>query len=89
MTNVLDLMLYSYAFMVSGLFIPVLIGLYGKRPNATAAISAMIIGGATTVGLTVSELKMPYELDPNIFGITASALVYFIISLTFNKLIKR
>jgi SSS family solute:Na+ symporter len=77
MTNVLELMLYSYAFMVSGLFIPVLVALYGKKPNSTAAIISMIIGGTTTVTLVVLSLKLPFGLDANIFGITASAVVYF------------
>jgi SSS family solute:Na+ symporter len=30
MQNVLELMLYSYAFMVSGLFVPVIGALFGK-----------------------------------------------------------
>jgi SSS family solute:Na+ symporter len=85
MTNVLDLMLYSYAFMVSGLFIPILVALYGKRPNSLAAISAMIVGGTTTVSLVISGLKLPLNLDANIFGITASVFVYFTINLIYKK----
>ena len=80
MTNVLELMLYSYAFMVSGLFVPVLAALFSKKPNATAAIGAMIIGGSTTVVLTTANIKLPLDLDANIFGIAASALVYLIFS---------
>lgn len=78
MTNVLDLMLYSYAFMVSGLFVPVLVALYGKKTNSTAAILAMIAGGSTTVLLTTLEVKLPLELDANIFGIMMSVVAYFI-----------
>ncbi|PKQ63829.1 sodium:solute symporter [Labilibaculum filiforme] len=77
MTNVLELMLYSYAFMVSGLFIPILVALYGKKPNSLAAILSMIIGGTTTVVLIVLKLDLPFGLDANIFGISASAFVYF------------
>lgn len=80
MTNVLELMLYSYAFMVSGLFIPILVALYGKRPNSLAAMLSMIIGGTTTVALIVSNLGLPFNLDANIFGITVSAIVYFSVS---------
>ncbi|MEN8121102.1 MAG: sodium:solute symporter family protein [Bacteroidota bacterium] len=79
MTNVLELMLYSYAFMVSGLFIPVLAALYGKKPNPTAAISAMIIGGTTTVVLNTLQIKLPFDLDANVFGITASAIVFVVV----------
>jgi len=85
MTNVLSLMLYSYAFMVSGLFIPILVALYGKKPNSIAAISAMIVGGTTTVSLVVSGLQLPLNLDANIFGISASAFVYFIVNIFFKK----
>ncbi len=79
MTNVLELMLYSYAFMVSGLFIPVLAALYGKNPNPLAATLAMIIGGTTTVALVVTGIRLPFDLDANIFGIGASAIIYFIV----------
>lgn len=76
MQSVLDLMLYSYAFMVSGLFIPVLGMLFLKKPKPTAAVFAMIGGGCTTLTLILSELDLPYELDANFFGITVSALLF-------------
>lgn len=79
MTNVLELMLYSYAFMVSGLFIPILVALYGKRPNSSAAILAMIVGGTTTVILIVMKAQLPFDLDANIFGISASTITYFLV----------
>jgi SSS family solute:Na+ symporter len=85
MTNVLELMLYSYAFMVSGLFIPILAALYGRRPDSLAAMLAMLIGGTTTVVLIVSGLKLPLDLDGNIFGIAASALVYVTIHALHKK----
>ncbi len=85
MTNVLELMLYSYAFMVSGLFIPVLVALYGKHPNSLAAILAMIVGGATTVTLVILDIRLPLDLDANIFGISASALTYFVVYLLRKK----
>jgi SSS family solute:Na+ symporter len=85
MTNVLDLMLYSYAFMVSGLFVPVLVALYARRKSIPAAIAAMIGGGATTVILSETNISLPFDLDPNVFGIGASALLYFVIaSLNFH-----
>ncbi|MEA3494613.1 MAG: sodium:solute symporter family protein, partial [Bacteroidota bacterium] len=82
MTNVLELMLYSYAFMVSGLFIPVLVALFTKNPSPNAAIAAMIVGGSTTVLLVVSGISLPFNLDANIFGIMASFVIY----LTINKI---
>jgi solute:Na+ symporter, SSS family len=79
MTNVLELMLYSYAFMVSGLFVPLLVALYGRKPNPAAALAAMIVGGTTTVSLVVSGAALPLGLDANVFGISASAIAYLII----------
>lgn len=79
--NVLDLMLYSYAFMVSGLFIPVVAGLIMKKPDITAAIIAMVGGGCLTVALTVieqvTEQSLPLHLDANVFGISF-ALISFV-----------
>lgn len=77
MTNVLDLMLYSYAFMVSGLFVPVLGALYLKKRAPLAAFVSMILGGGTTIVLIVLEKPLPFDLDPNIFGISISAIAFF------------
>ncbi|MGB0432354.1 MAG: sodium:solute symporter family protein, partial [Bacteroidia bacterium] len=77
--SVLDLMLHSYAFMVSGLFVPVVGFLVVKKPNSSAAFAAMLIGGLTTVCLIAFSIKMPWGLDANVFGITASALCFIII----------
>ncbi len=74
--NVLDLMLYSYSFMVSGLIIPVLAGLFAKRRSINGAFWSMVTGGSVTLILIVSQVKLPFELDANIYGITLAALVY-------------
>jgi len=76
MQNVLNLMLYSYAFMVSGLFVPVLGVLFLKNPSSKAALYAMLIGGVTTLTLIISELVLPFGLDANFFGIMLSAIVF-------------
>ncbi|MGK7397165.1 MAG: sodium:solute symporter family protein [Candidatus Cyclobacteriaceae bacterium M3_2C_046] len=85
MTNVLNLMLYSYAFMVSGLFIPVVGGIYWKKSSPTGAFSAMLLGGVTTVVLTVIKIPLPFNLDANFFGITISLIVFIVFSLIFPK----
>jgi solute:Na+ symporter, SSS family len=76
MENVLELMLYSYAFMVSGLLVPVIGAFYLKRRSPAAAFWAMLTGGGTTLFLTVSGMPLPLGLDPNIFGISASAITF-------------
>lgn len=79
MNSVLDLMLHSYAFMVSGLFVPVLGTLVFKKPNPKAAFFSMISGGTTTLVLILTQLQLPFGLDPNFFGITIAALFFLFI----------
>jgi SSS family solute:Na+ symporter len=82
MTSVLDLMLYSYAFMVSGLFVPVLGTLIYKKPNSSAALLSMIFGGSTTLLLILFETQLPWEIDANFFGISISAIIFLIVQNT-------
>ena len=80
MENVLELMLLSYAFMVSGLLVPVLAALFTKKPNSRAALFAMLGGGLTTSILVGLKLELPFGLEANIFGIVVSLLVYVVIA---------
>jgi SSS family solute:Na+ symporter len=86
MQNVLELMLYSYAFMVSGLFVPVLGALFWKKSNANAAFWSMLLGGVTTISLILSKNQLPFgyalpkNLDANIFGISISLLTFILLS---------
>ncbi len=79
MENVLEIMLMSYAVMVSGLFIPILTGIFLKRPDPLGAMMAMLGGGFLTLYLTAIQIELPYELDPIIFGLSASLLLYLIL----------
>lgn len=142
MQNVLELMLYSYAFMVSGLFVPILGAFFWKKSSWIAAFWSMIIGGSTTLFLQIFKIKLPgnvtrdetilkfqsliehfpnlaqinvqdytkqklistvdnmqliyidfadtafqlpYGLEANIFGITASAIVFIALSYLFPR----
>ncbi|UII19225.1 sodium:solute symporter family protein [Fulvivirga ligni] len=80
MQNVLELMLYSYSFMVSGLFIPIIGALFIKNSSSLAAFSAMLTGGVVTLTLILTGVELPLGLDANIYGIIASAIVFFIIN---------
>jgi SSS family solute:Na+ symporter len=82
MNNVLNLMLDSYAFMVSGLFVPVIGALYWSKSTSSGALTAMLAGGSTTITLRYTEIGLPYGLDPNVFGITMSAIVFVLVSLS-------
>jgi SSS family solute:Na+ symporter len=69
--------------MVSGLFVPVLGAFYWKRSSSMAAFWAMLLGGGTTITLIITSIKLPFGLDANIFGITTSAIVFFLFSYLF------
>ena len=91
MRNVLELMLLSYSFMVSGLFIPIIGALFWKRSSAIGAIYAMIVGGAVTSFFIIKETKLPLGLDANFYGIIASALLFVLGSYLFpsnNNVVK-
>jgi SSS family solute:Na+ symporter len=85
MESVLDLMLNSYAFMVSGLLIPVLGTLIFKKPSPTAALTAMIVGGSVTLCLIILGMDLPLDLDPNFYGILASAISFILIQKNVKK----
>jgi SSS family solute:Na+ symporter len=84
MRNVLELMLYSYAFMVSGLFVPVLFGLYGKRKSSYAAFASMFLGGCTTLLLILLDARLPLGLDPIAAGLGLSLISYLIVQFIDN-----
>lgn len=83
MTNVLELMLYSYAFMVSGLFVPIIGALFWKKSSNTGAFWAMLSGGVATVSLSLLFEKLPFNLDGNIYGIFISLIVFISLSYLF------
>lgn len=85
MQSVLELMLFSYAFMVSGLLVPVLGVIFIKKNYPNAALTSMILGGSTTLILIILELELPYKLDANIFGITLSAISYIFVHIIERK----
>lgn len=85
MENVLELMLYSYAFMVSGLLFPVIGAFFLKKRSPVAAFWSMLLGGGTTLVLTVTGIPLPLGLDPNIFGIATSALAFLSLTMLFPE----
>ncbi len=80
MQNVLELMLYSYAFMVSGLLVPVIGALFWRRSSPLAALWAMLLGGGSTLLLILLDHRLPLGLDPNVYGIAVSATTFTAIS---------
>ena len=79
MNNVLDLMLYSYAIMVSGLIVPVIAMLFMDKPSPVAAMLSMGTGGLITMLCTAYKIELIYQLDPILLGISTATAVFIII----------
>lgn len=75
-TSVLGLVLQSYSFMVSGLLVPTLFAYFSKKISSTAAMISMLGGGSLTLLLIFLKTPLPFGLDPTIFGIAASFILY-------------
>lgn len=80
MPKVLELMLNSYAVMVSGLFIPLVGGLFFGSRNAKAAMISMVTGGTVTLFLIILNQPLPFELDPIFYGLGISMMVFTVIN---------
>lgn len=83
---VLDAILYAYSFMVSGLFIPTLGAYYWKRASSVGAFGGMLSGGTLTLLLLTGVVSLPAfleetGLDPSLYGIILSAVVFISLSL--------
>lgn len=83
MTNVLEMMLYSYSIMVSGLLVPVLAIFYSKKIHENAIFWSMATGGSVTLFLSITKFNL-YGIDENFFGIASSLLIYILISKIFR-----
>lgn len=89
--TVLDAILYAYAFLVSGLFVPTLGAFFWRKASSTGALLAMLSGGGLTLTLIAIQthrtdgLDLPYGLDPVVFGIGLSAVIFVVGSLLFKK----
>jgi SSS family solute:Na+ symporter len=77
--SVLELMLLSYGFMVSGLMAPVLGFLLFKNPSRNAAISSMIAGSVTLLIIQITGLQIPWELDAVVPALCLSLLVMLMV----------
>lgn len=81
--TVLDSILYAYAVLVSGLFVPTLGAFFWRRSSATGALLGMLAGGGVTLGLMSLPVSLPFGLDAVVFGLAASAIAFVLGSLGF------
>ena len=83
--TVLDLILHAYAFMVSGLLVPTLGAYFWKRSRSEGALTSMAGGGGLTLYLTFTETSLPWGLDPSLFGIALSLVLFVGVSLACGR----
>ena len=85
-TRVLDVILLTYSFMVSGLLAPTLGALFWRRASAAGAGAAIVTGGGLTLLLESELLALPSSLAsiglaPTAYGLALSAAVFVAVSL--------
>jgi SSS family solute:Na+ symporter len=79
--RVLDAILLSYSFMVSGLFIPTIAGLHWRRVSPTAALWSMLLGGGSAIFFSVAPSLNPLDepillsLPISLVALTAATFV--------------
>ena len=86
--QVLDAILYAYAFMVAGLFVPTLGAYFWKKSSSVGAFWAMLTGGCLTLSMLFGWLHLPdcldrFGLDASAYGIAASAVIFIAGSIIF------
>jgi solute:Na+ symporter, SSS family len=82
--KVLDAVLLAYSFMVSGLFVPTLAGLFWPRARAAGALASMLTGGGIAIVLHIlKRIHVPWmaHTEPAWVAIPCSALVLVLITM--------
>ncbi len=79
--TVLDAGLFAYGFLVSGLFVPTLGAFFWRRSSTWGAVLGMAGGGGLTLALQIGGWPLPYGLDPVVFGMGLSAVLFVLGSL--------
>lgn len=84
-STVLDAILYAYAFMVSGLFVPTLGAYFWKRSSPAGALAGMLGGGVLTLLLMTKVVSLPesmvaWDLDVSVYGIACSTILFVVFS---------
>lgn len=84
-TRVLDIILLTYSFMVSGLLAPTLGALFWREASATGALAAIIGGGGLTLTLEAGLWRLPgplaeVGLSATAYGLVLSAILFVVVS---------
>jgi SSS family solute:Na+ symporter len=81
--DVVDALGIFYTLLSVGLFVPVVAGLYSRRPGAGAALASIAAGVATVVALQIFRKGAPIGVwTPAMLGIAAAMAAFGIVSMT-------
>lgn len=83
--TVLGLILNAYSFMVSGLLVPTLGAYFWKGSRPEAALVSMLGGGGLTLFLTFMPNKPAWDLEPSLFGILVSLILFVAVSVLLRE----
>ncbi|MEE1753723.1 sodium:solute symporter [Streptomyces sp. SP18CS02] len=79
LNDVVEALTVAYNLLVGGLLVPILGGLLWRRGTARGALAAVIVGGASVIGLMAAYGILANQ--PVCYGLLASLAVYVVVSL--------
>ncbi|ASJ00809.1 sodium transporter [Thermococcus gorgonarius] len=78
--GIVELLIYSYDVYTSGVFVPLVLGLYWKRATKEGALAGMLAGSLVAVLGAAGILNFPYWEYIYVSGALVSAIVMVVVS---------
>jgi SSS family solute:Na+ symporter len=79
LNDVVEALTVAYNLLVGGLLVPILGGLLWKRGTVYGALSSVVVGGCSVIGLMAAYGILANQ--PVYYGLTASLAAYVVVSL--------